>query len=255
MRSVKPQKPSANRSSVDGACVVSDSPAPIRSYQRIFKPDRRIYQIDGRRLPVPGGVPLNWLGWAAGALLVVLVLASRSLLFTVATAGVGALLGGGSRGWRGALIVGSLAACAVTVSGVLLAWMDWPLRLIVLPALVATAAGQLSPDGRSAHRYLISRLAVRLRAARRSLERPVIVDGQVAEWAPRVWVAPDHHAPVLHHGRVHGPARIVFGRPVVLTPRRGRHVARPAAGHRMRRRERVAEVVELGAGQVVEIRP
>jgi hypothetical protein len=30
---------------------------------------------------------------------------------------------------------------------------------------------------------------------------------------------------------------------------------RPAAGHRMRSREILAEVVELGAGQVLEIRP
>ena len=234
---------------------MSDSPAPVRSYQRIFKPDRRIYQIDGRRLPVPGGVPLNWLGWMVGALIVILLLSSRSLLFTIFAAGIAAVLGGGSRGWRGALIAGSVTGFAVTVSGVLLGWVDWPLRLVILPALVATAAGQLTPDGRSAHRYLISRAAVRLRAARRSLERPVTVDGQVDDWAPRVWVAPDHHAPVLQHGRVHGPARIVFGRPVVLTRRRGRHVVRPAEGHRMRSRETVAEVVELGHGQVVEIRP
>ena len=31
---------------------------PVRSYQRLFSPDRRIYAIDGRTLPVPGGVPL-----------------------------------------------------------------------------------------------------------------------------------------------------------------------------------------------------
>ncbi len=234
---------------------MSDSPAPIRSYQRIFKPDRRIYQIDGRRLPVPGGVPLNWLAWAFVSLLVILVLSSRSLMFTVVVAGVGALLGAQSRGLRGALAAGAAVGCAVQVCGVLLGWLDWPLRLVVLPILVATSAGQLTPDGRSAHRYLLSRVAVRLRAARRSLERPVSVDGQVERWAPRVWVAPDHHAPVLQHGRVHGPARIVFGRQVVLTPRRGRHVVRPAEGHRMRRREVLAEVVELGAGQVVEIRP
>jgi TcpE family len=234
---------------------VSDSQAPIRSYQRIFKPDRRIYQIDGRRLPVPGGVPLNWLVWAFGTLLAVLVLSSRSLLFTLVAGGVGALLGAGSRGWRGAVAAGAVAACAVQVCGLLLGWVDWPLRLLVLPGLVATAAGQLTPDGRSAHRYLLSRVAVRLRAARRSLERPVTVDGEMADWAPRVWVAPDHYSPVLYHGRVQGPARVVFGREVVLTPRRGRHVARPAAGHRMREREVLAEVVQLERGQVLEIRP
>jgi TcpE family len=240
---------------VTGAVAVTDSPAPIRSYQRIFKPDRRIYQIDGRRLPVPGGVPLNWLVWAFATLLVILVLSARSLLFTVVAAGVGALLGAESRGWWGALAAGGVVACAVQVCGLLLGWVDWPLRLVVLPALVATAAGQLTPDGRSAHRYLLSRATVRLRAARRSLQRPVTVDGQVDEWAPRVWVAPDQHSPVLYHGRVQGPAQVVFGRQVVLTPRRGRYVARPAAGHRMRDREVRAEVVALAQGQVLEIRP
>ena len=74
-------------------------------------------------------------------------------------------------------------------------------------------------------------------------------------WAPQVWVAPDEHSPVLHHGRVRGPARLVFGRPVVVIPARGRLVVRPAEGHRMRAGERRAEVIELSAGQVVEVRP
>jgi hypothetical protein len=41
-----------------------DEPALIRSYQRIFKPERRICQVEGRSLPVPGGIPLRWLAWA-----------------------------------------------------------------------------------------------------------------------------------------------------------------------------------------------
>jgi hypothetical protein len=70
-----------------------------------------------------------------------------------------------------------------------------------------------------------------------------------------VWVAPDERSPVLHHGRVHGPARLVFSRPVVVIPGRRRFVVRPFEGHRMRRGERRAEVIELGVGQVVEVRP
>jgi hypothetical protein len=233
---------------------MSDSPDVIRSYQRIFKPDRRIYQIDGRRLPIPGGLPLNWLAWAASSLLLVLVVSERSLLFTLAAACVAACFGASARGGRGAAVAAAVAACGVQVGGVLLGWVDWPLRLLVLPGLVATAAGQISPDGRSAHRYLASRVLLRLRVARRSLERPVLPDDREVVWAPRVWVAPDCHSPVLHHGRVTGPARVVFGREVVLTPRRGRHVVRPAAGHRMRERDLLVEVVELGRGQVLEIR-
>jgi hypothetical protein len=232
---------------------VSDSPSPVRSYQRIFKPDRRIYQIDGRRLPVPGGVPLAWLGWAVGALLVVLVLSTRSLLFTAVATVIGGALGA-ERGWRGVLIAGVCVAVVVQCSGVLLGWIDWPLRLLILPGLVATAAGQLTPDGRAGHLYLFSRIAVRLRVGRRSLGRPVAVDGEQWTWAPRVWFGHDEHHPVLHHGRVHGPARIVFARRVVLTPARGRLIARPAAGRRVREGETVALGLDLDEGQVVEVR-
>jgi hypothetical protein len=82
-----------------------------------------------------------------------------------------------------------------------------------------------------------------------------VPDGEAHVWASRVWVAPDHHSPVLERGRVHGPARLVFGRLVVAVPARGRFVVRPADGHRMRRGERIAEVIELGEGQIVEVRP
>jgi hypothetical protein len=234
---------------------VSDSPAPIRSYQRIFTPDRRIYQIDGRRLPIPGGVPLEWLAWAFVALVMVLVLSQRSILFAVTLGAVGALLGAGWQGWYGAALLGAAGFVVTLAAGVLVGWLDWPLRLVVLPGMVATLAGQAAPDDRPAHRYIVSWVSLWLRSARRSIDHPLRVDGEAAVWAPQVWVAPDHHSPVLEHGRVRGPARLVFGRPVVVIPSRGRYVVRPAEGHRMRRRERVAEVIELAAAQVVEVRP
>jgi hypothetical protein len=234
---------------------VSDSPAPIRSYQRIFRPDRRLYQIDGRRLPIPGGVPLEWLGWAFAALVAVLVLSQRSVVLAVVLAAIGALLGASSHGWNGAAILAAAVFAGTLLVGVVLGWLDWPLRLLVLPALLATVAGHPSSDGRSTHRYLVSWVAVQLRAGRRSLDRPLVPDGEGQVWAPQVWVAPDHYSPVLKRGRVHGPARLVFGRRVVAIPARGRLVVRPAEGHQMRRGERVAEVIELGEGQIVEVRP
>ncbi len=234
---------------------MSDTSHPIRSYQRIFRPDRRIYQIDGRRLPVPGGVPLESLGWAFGALVLILVLAQRSILFALVLGAIGALLGASSHGAKGAVLAGAVGFLGALLVGVVLGWLAWPLRLVVVPGIVAVLAGQASPDGRPAHRYLTSWVSVRLRPARRSLERPIPVEGVVHVWAPQVWVAPDERSPVLHHGRVQGPARLVFGRPVVAIPSRGRLVVRPADGHRMRRGERRAEVIELGDGQVVEVRP
>ena len=234
---------------------MSDSARPIRSYQRIFRPDRRVYAIDGRRIPIPGGVPLEWLGWALGALLGVLVLSQRSVVLAVALAALGGVIGGSAHGWPGG-VLGALACFVATLlAGMLLGWLDWPLRLIVAPSVIATLAGQASPDGRPAHRYLTSWAALRLRAARRSLDGAIGAEEQARVWAPRVWVAPDEHSPVLHHGRVRGPARLIFGRPVVAIPARRRMIVRRAEGHRMRSGERLCEVLELGEGQVVEVRP
>jgi TcpE family len=234
---------------------MSDSSHPIRSYQRIFRPDRRIYQIDGRRLPVPGGVPLEWLGWAFASLVVILALSQRSILLAIVLGAIGGVIGASSHGWRGAVVGGATGFLATLIAGVLLGWLDWPLRLLIAPGMVATLAGQASPDGRPAHRYLTSWVALEMRAARRSLDGAIPAERKVHLWAPEVWVAPDEHSPVLHHGRVRGPARLVFGKPVVVVPGRGRHVVRPCEGHRMRRGERRAEVIELDAGQVVEVRP
>jgi TcpE family len=234
---------------------VSDSSQPIRSYQRIFRPDRRVYQIDGRRLPVPGGVPLQWLAWAFCALVLILVLSQRSIVFALALGAIGALLGASSHGVKGAALAGAVGLLGVLAAGVLLGWLAWPLRLILAPAMVATLGGQASPDGRPAHRYLHSWVSLWLRPARLSLDRPIPADGVVGVWAPQVWVAPDEHSPVLHHGRVRGPARLVFAHPVVVIPARGRFVLRPAERHRMRRGQRLAEVIELADGQVVEVRP
>jgi hypothetical protein len=234
---------------------MSDSSHPIRSYQRIFEPDRRIYQIDGRRLPVPGGVPLQWLGWAFASLVAVLVLSQRSILLAVVLGAIGGVLGASSHGWRGAVVGGACGFLATLIAGVLLGWLDWPLRLVIAPGMIATLAGQAAPDGRPAHRYLTSWVALQLRAARRSLDAPIPADGEVQVWAPQVWVAPDEHSPVLHHGRVRGPARLVFAHPVVAVSGRGRLVVRRAQGHKLRRGERLAEVIELTDGQVVEVRP
>jgi hypothetical protein len=62
--------------------------AVVRSYQRLFSPDRRIYAIDGRTLPVPGGVPLRWLGHAAAAIVAAVVLAGLHPVVIAAVAGL-----------------------------------------------------------------------------------------------------------------------------------------------------------------------
>jgi hypothetical protein len=235
---------------------MSDFTRPIRSYQRIFRPDRRLYQIDGRRIPVPGGVPLQWLCWALVSLVGVLVLSQRSIVLATVLAVMLGALGATSHGWPGGLFAALAGFAATLLAGVVLDWLDWPLRLVVVPGMIATLAGRSSPDGRPTHRYLVSLAALRLRATRRSLDgAAVAAEDEKRVWVPRVLFAPDEHSPALHHGRVQGPARLVFSHPVIAVPGRRRLIVRRAEGHRMRPGERACEVIELDAGQVVEVRP
>lgn len=236
---------------------MSDQPAPVRSYQRIFSPDRRIYQIEGHALPVPGGVPLRWLGYAVATLLAVIVISARSSGLTalvVAAAGLAGLAAGGR-------LAGALSAmatlAAVTVLGVVLGVLDWPLRLLILPGLAATLATQATPDGRPAHRFVASWLAVRVRG-RRSLGRPLPAFGADRLIHARTWISPDQHASALRRGRVHGPATVRFRDPVLTRARRwpGRgQLARPVNERRRGRRDLVVDSVELAPGERLELRP
>lgn len=235
---------------------MADERYPIRSYQRIFRPDRRVYQIEGHRLPVPGGVPLRWLGYATASLLGVLVLSGRSL-------GLSVLLGVGAGGYglavgdrAAAALAGAAVAFGAQVAGLVLGGLDWPLRLLMVPALVATLLTQATPDGRPAHRYALSRVRLWLSPARRSLGRPLPPGGE-PRWQPtELWVAPDEHVPGLRCARVHGPAVASFTAPVLVARgrlRRRRWRARPVRAS-SRGRGSVVDSFELAAGERLEVR-
>jgi hypothetical protein len=226
---------------------------PIRSYQRIFRPERRIYQVEGHALPVPGGVPLRWIAYTAAALLAVLALGSRSVsvaLFAgLLAAGAGALLGG-----RGtALAAGAATTGGACLLGTVLGLLDWPLRLIVLPAAIGTLATQATPDGRRADRFLASWLALRLAPRRRSLGRALPTLGVAHALDAALWVAPDEHSPTLRRARLRGPGSFAFATPVGLRHAglRRQALARPGRGEGVPAGARLS----LSAGERLEVRP
>lgn len=235
---------------------MSDGFEPIRSYQRIFRPERRIYSIEGRPLPVPGGVPLRWLAYASAALLAVIAIGSGSAAAALVLA-AGAGIAGASAGGR---VGGSLAAlaalAAMWIGGFLLGLLDWPLRLIVLPAALATLATQATPDGRRADRFAISWLAARLTPARRSLSRTLPAANRGHLLGGELWVAPDERSPRLRRGRVRGPAIVFFSEAVAVRGlgRRRRQVAQ-APGRQARRGEADTRRMALAEGEVLEVRP
>jgi hypothetical protein len=236
---------------------MGDERYPVRSYARIFKPDRRIYAIDGRRLPVPGGVPLRWLGYAISSLLAVLVLSARSWalagLLASAAGGAGLVVGGR----RAALVAATGVLGGAQVLGFLLGSLDWPLRLLVIPGVVATLATQATPDGRPAPRYALSWLGLQLRPGRRSLGRPLPDPGHPRSHRSRVRVAADWHEWHLGRARVHGPAVVRFAVPVPVVERRSRAGSRRFSHPPRRFRDRSATTVdrvELADGDRLELR-
>jgi hypothetical protein len=235
---------------------VSDGRDPIRSYQRIFRPERRIYHLEGRALPVPGGIPLRWLGYLVAALLAVLAIGSDSwaVAFVAAT---GAATAGGLVGGRvGAIGAGIVAVVAVWVLGVALGVLDWPLRLIVLPIAIATLATQATPDGRHASRFAISWLALRLEPRRQSIGRPMPAAAVRHSRDAGLWVSPDESGPRLRRARVRGTGVLRFAEAVRVRRRglRQRHLSVRGPG-RTRRGELAPTRFAVGDGEIVELRP
>jgi hypothetical protein len=237
---------------------VSGVREPIRSYQRIFRPERRIYQIEGRSLPVPGGVPLRWLGYASAALFAVLAVGSGSataaILVALAAGAAGLLVGGRAGGVSAA----TGAFMAFWIASFLLSLLNWPLRLVVVPVAVATFATQATPDGRRADRFALSWLAMRLAPRRRSLGRGMPPRGVPQLHAAAFWVAPDEHGPKLRRARLRGPALAAFATEVRVGRgglRQGRLIARPARSRRPRGGELATERLVVGQGEVLEVRP
>lgn len=230
-------------------------PEVVRSYQRVFRPDRRIYAVDGKTLPIPGGIPIRWLGTASLVLVAGLLLAAVKPVVIIVAAGLVGLEVGRLGRRRPAIIAAATTSVGCVVVGVMLRSLDWPLRLIVVPAVAATAALQLAPDGRSAHRFLLSWARVQV-AGRRRLGQPL---RSAAEQNPgvaaRLVVASDTHVPHLTRGRVTGPATLRLAAPVVVRRgRRGRCTIRPLTGSR-RRGGVMLDEVHLAEDEHVQVRP
>jgi len=236
---------------------VSDGYEPIRSYQRIFRPERRIYSIEGRPLPVPGGVPLRWLAYASVALLAVVAIGSGSATVSLGVAGVAGLAGASAGGRVGGALAALGALAATWIGGLVLGLLDWPLRLVVIPVAVATLATQATPDGRRADRFALSWLAAHLAPLRRSLGRQLPATGRARLLGGELWVAPDERSPRLRRGRVRGPAIVFLSQAVTVRGsgrRRRRWVAQVPDG-RARRGDVSARRLALGEGEILEVRP
>ena len=161
--------------------MADDGRVVLRSYRLAFEVERRLHRIDRYRIPLPYGLPLAALGYAAALLVVVLAL-------------------------RG-----------VPIAGAALRSLPLPVQLVFVPGVGAHVLCRVTADGRPAHEVLLARalflvrpkelVALRARPAAEDLERSIVV-------------APDERGATLRAGSLGGgvevalraPARLVRGR-------------------------------------------
>lgn len=161
----------------------------IRSFRVVFQLDRRLHRIDRWRLPLPYGLPLRSLGYAAGALLVVLIAGQLPIL--------------GS-------IVGALPA---------------PVRLALIPGAAAYALTSIQVDGRPAHDAFGALVGWWLRPRVVTAWKRGRLPGTTVRLAD-LRTAPGPTGPRLRRGTVHGPADAIVRVPATATERGRRLILR-----------------------------
>jgi TcpE family len=161
---------------MEAASTPNDGSIAIRGYHVAFRIERRIHKIDRWRLPVPYGVPMRAIAYAAGILVAVLILGTLPVL--------GEVLG----------LFGP--------------WFHYA----VLPVGAAWVLHRWTIDGRSSPQTAIAWLRWRLGKRRVSAGRAAPEPGPVT--LGDVTVAPDGRGSRLRSAVIEGPAKLVFRYPV-----------------------------------------
>lgn len=174
--------------------LVGSDQLEIRSFRVVFALERRLFRIDRWRLPLPYGVPVRGLAYAAAALAAVLL------------------------------------ADAVPGLGVLVAVVPAPIRFVLGPAAVAALLARVRVDGRPAHRAGLAWARHRLGSRTLDTFRAVPACGSVQGLADAVVLAASGDDPAYRRAEVRGPAVVAVGLPATARKRhRGLELA-PTAG-------------------------
>jgi hypothetical protein len=202
---------------------MSSGPIVIRSYRRVFNVERKIYKVDKYVLPRP--LELRAAVYFIGALLFI-VLVSR-----------------------------------LPVIGLPLGVVGWQYKFVVLPLAVAVLGTRVTPDGRPAHRYVVSVLGYALRGHRFAGAHTAPLEGEPVPYEVETWVAGDAGTPDLSRARVRGPATVYFrDQMIVDLPtssrwQRRRRIRPYLPGSRASRRQEITDSVAVRPGETVEITP
>lgn len=166
----------------------------IRSYGVVFSLERRLHRIDRFRIPLPYGLPLRSVGYAA--VLLTLVLAVHRV------PGVGALLGA----------------------------LPTPFRIAVVPGVGSYLLTRVRIDGRPAGAATAGALVYLVQPRRLAAWQPRQWDRVVH--VSDLTLAPSGDGPALRRGTVRGPCDVALQCPVTARRRRrSTIVTRARHGH------------------------
>lgn len=152
---------------------MDDGQFQVRSFRVVFALERRIHRVDRWRIPVPHGVPLVGLAYAAAALLLVVVLSGLPL------------------------VGGALGLVAP------------PLRLVILPVAIAYLLTRWRADGRPAYAAALAWLRHFALPSRLSGFRSARATGRVVSLG-EVALVPDGRSARYRRAVVLGPCRVVL---------------------------------------------
>lgn len=194
--------------------LVGDDRLEIRSFRVVFALERRLFRIDRWRLPLPYGLPVRGIGYAAAALLSV-------------------------------LIAGALPGLGVVVAAV-----PAPVRLVIGPAAMAALLARVRIDGRPAHRCALAWARHRLGPRTLDAFSRVPARGTTHVMSEAVVLAVNSSDSHYRPAEVRGPAVVSLGLPATARQRRRRLEITAADGPPLRRRREVT----LAAGQRLVVR-
>jgi hypothetical protein len=158
--------------------AMAETRVTLRSFRLAFELERRIHRIDRFRIPVPYGLPLAGLGYGTAVALIVLF------------------------------------ASHLPALGAVLALLPWPVRLLLLPGVVAHLLCRPAGDGRPVHEALVAR-ATRAVQPRALVGLRAVPRARPHELGTLTIVA-DERAPWYRRGHVTGPAVVMLRQPARL---------------------------------------
>lgn len=186
----------------------------IHSFRVVFALERRLHRIDRWRLPLPYGLPVRALAYAAAVLLLI------------------------------------VAASRLPGIGDLVRVLPAPVRFVLLPGIAAFTLDRARVDGRPAHKFLIALLRHRLGARHLSGFRRTPPAGHEARIQSELAFVPDLSAGYYRPSRIKGPARLRLAYPVEGLRQGRRLVLRQSDRAPLRR----AKLLTLPQGAEVEFR-